>query len=262
LPNLKDQYYRLSPEWSIRQTERSLIISGGADTRYEIELDSSEESFFSSLKSSKKFTKKDLSPSDARAFESLITAKIIVPLLSKSKRFSISVIGDSSTLRLNNVGSMNDADLIVVVRTHSSFAELLQKINYTALDKPHLFVDIAYHHTVSVGPLVFHGETACIACLQGRISNRWGDETPPPSPKTASQYSDFASELIKTEITRIEQNDTSLTNKTISWNMQDRVIKHDQLLKVPLCPICNNKFDQNGALALPWDKDENTSHTV
>jgi bacteriocin biosynthesis cyclodehydratase domain-containing protein len=122
---------------------------------------------------------------------------------------------------------------------------------------------MAFHHTLSLGPLVFPGETACIACLQGRVSIRWGDETPPTSPKVANKYINIVTELISAELDRIAQGDTSLTNKTVSWNFQDRTIKTNQLLKVPLCPICShNRIDRSGALALPWEKDESITNTV
>lgn len=78
---------------------------------------------------------------------------------------------------------------------------------------------------------------------------------PPIAPLTAKEYAGVVSELLTTELARIAKGDTSLTNKTISWNYLDRIIRQNQLLKVPLCPICSeNKIDLSGALALPWNK--------
>lgn len=249
----KVQKYKLLPEWTISQTEKSLLISGGADARYEIELDSDEKSFFSSLKSTQTFTRNDISSKDKPVLEELITAEIVVPVLQKSSELKVATIGDSNQLKLNTTKDKATVDFVIVVRASSTYADLLEKIDYQNLVKPHLFVDIAFHHTFSVGPLVFPGETACIACLQGRITTRWGDEKPPTVSSVTSKYSSVVSELIKTELDRINNGDTSLTNKTVSWNFQDRVAKSDQLLKVPLCPICTkNKIDHSGALALPW----------
>ncbi len=251
--------YKFLPEWTIHQTDKSLIISGGADARYEIELESSEPSFFSSLKHSEPFTRKELSARDQRVLEELITAEIIVPVLQKSKVLKVAMIGDKSELaparnkEIAIIKSSPDYGLALIIRTNSTYAGLLEKIKYQTITKPHLFVDMAFHHTLSLGPLVFPGETACVACLQGRVSTRWGDETPPVTPRTVNKYGKIVSELIATELLRIANGDTSLTNKTVSWNFQDRAVKKDQLLKVPLCPICTkNKIDQGGALALPW----------
>lgn len=255
--------YTLLPEWRITQQDKSLIISGGADALYEVELESEELSFFSGLKHDTLFSRSELKERDTRVLEELITAEIVVPVLNKSKTLKVSMIGDSNKLALTLHRDAQTADLLLIVRANSTYAELLETIDYQSITKPHLFVDMAFHHTFSVGPLVFPGETACIACLQGRITTRWGDEKPPIAPRMTSKYASIVTELIKTELDRVNDGDTSLTNKTCSWNFQDRVIKKDQLLKVPLCPICTkNKIDHSGALALPWGKDESTTNTV
>lgn len=241
------------PEWSIVQTDDCLLIQGGADARFEIELEQNDPSFFSELQENQPFIRRNLSVDDQRILEELIAAEIVVPVLQTSKALRVAVIGDQNQLALCHLKDISDAELVIIVRTNSTYSELLNDIHYPEIILPHLFVDLAYHHTLSIGPLVFPGETACIACLQGRVTNRWGDEKPPTAPKMTSQYIALATELVKAEIARIAKNDTSLTNKTVSWNFQDRSAKQDQLLKVPLCPICTqNKIDRNGALALPW----------
>ncbi len=206
---------------------------------------------------------------DQRVLEELITAEIIVPELIKSKVLKVTILGDTNNLPLKSgkefsiVSAVQTYDLAIIIRVNSTYAAILEKTQYQSITKLHLFVDLAFHHTLSIGPLVFLGETACIACLQGRISTRWGDEKPPAKPQTTQKYLAVSAEIIATEITRIANGDTSLTNKTVSWNFQDRSVRKDMLLKVPLCPICSkNTIDQSGALALPWRKDESTSNTV
>lgn len=259
----KELTYKLLPEWSITQRDTSLIISGGADARYEIELETSKPSFFSGLKPEVPFTRSELTERDVRVLEELITAEIIVPVLGKGKILRIGSLGDVKRLGLAFHKNNKTADFLLIVRGTSTYAELLDQIDYQSITKPHLFVDMAFHHTLSLGPLVFPGETACIACLQGRIATRWGDEKPPMTPQMTSKYAGVVSELIKTELGRIYDGETGLTNKTISWNFQDRTTKISQLLKVPLCPICSqNRIDRSGALALPWSKDESTTNSV
>lgn len=251
------------PEWSITQQDKSLIVSGGADARYEIELENDESSFFATVKPNSPFTRSKLEGHDNRVLEELITAEIVVPVLKKSDSLKVSTLGDTNELTLTFHEDAPTADLLIIVRVNSTYADLLEKIEYQKITKPHLFVDMGFHHTLSLGPLVFPGETACIACLQGRVSTRWGDEAPPTSPKVTNDYLGIVSELISTELLRISGEDTSLTNKTVSWNFQDRIIKTNQLLKVPLCPVCTqNKIDYSGALALPWGKDESITNTV
>ncbi len=255
----KQQKFTLLPAWNIRQIDTSLIISGGADAKFEIDLESDEQSTFASLKNGDSFTKAGLGEHDQRVLEQLLTAEIVAPVLKKSQKLKVFLMGDATDRRL--LGSKNVSfvatgepyDIVLILRTKSTYGSLLRDVNYQSVTKPHLFVDTAFHHTVSVGPLVFPGETACLACLQGRISTRWGDEEVPQVAKATKDYSGFVSELILIELEKICQGDTTLTNKTVAWNMQDRVVKENQLLKVPLCPVCTqNKVDQSGALALPW----------
>lgn len=259
----KELTYKLLPEWSITQQEKSLIISGGADARYEIELENDEPSFFATVKPNAPFTRSKLEERDSRVLEELVTAEIVAPLMQKKNALKVGVIGDANKLTLATQKDTQTADLLLIVRVNSTYAKLLEKINYRSIAKPHLFVDMAFHHTFSLGPLVFPGETACIACLQGRIGTRWGDDLPPTSPKVSDEYPGVVSELISIELNRISHNNTSLTNKTVSWNFHDRTIKVSQLLKVPLCPICaQNRVDPIGSLILPWSKDEGTANTV
>lgn len=256
--NTVEQKFKLSPQWIVSQSGRSLILTGGADSKYEIELDSKDPSFFSSTKSTTSFTRSVLSAQDKRVLEELLIAEIVLPLITKNKTITTALLGDECGLKLDNTATNKDADILVLVRSTSTFAQLLEKTNYPIITKPHLFIDLAYHHTVSFGPLVFPGETACIACLQGRVSTRWGDEIPPKKPRASIAYKGVAEELLRSELMRIQNDDTSLTNKTVSWNFQDRMTKTNQLLKVPLCPICNkNIIDPDGTLPLPWDKHEN-----
>jgi hypothetical protein len=74
-------------------------------------------------------------------------------------------------------------DLTLIVRTSGSHLDRLA--GYDALRAPHLYCDLGYHHTVSLGPLVWPGETACLRCLAGRILHAWGDPPAPPRPLAA-----------------------------------------------------------------------------
>jgi len=89
----KNQKYKLSSYWKIEQDDKSLVISGGADARYEIELESNEVSFFSSLRNDKTFYIDELDDYDRRVFEELVTAEIVVPELQKGKIGETYLIG-------------------------------------------------------------------------------------------------------------------------------------------------------------------------
>lgn len=257
----KNISYKLSRAWTLRQSGKSLFVSGGADAEYEIELDKDEPSFFSTLKSNDSFTRQKLSLNDQRVLEELVAAEIVVPVLNKAMVLRVALLGDKIDISLSTnddvriVDPQQDYDLALILRTKSTYAELLDQLSYQNLSIPHLLVDLAYHHTASIGPLVFPGETACIACLQGRITTRWGDQAPPKSPKSTKDNLGIVAELTMIELSRIASGDNSLVNKTVSWNFHDRAVDTNQLLKVPLCPVCTqNIIAQSGALELPWSK--------
>lgn len=266
---ITNQPYALSPKWIIVRQDDLLLISGGADAKYSIDIETGEQSFFETIKPDQAFNISSLNSFDKRIFEQLLTAEVIVPLINFGTSTSIATIGDANNLSLNNRKKFNFVDIkeahdfIVIIRTNSSYSDLLSKINYKSINKPHLFIDTAFHHTISIGPLVFPGETACIACLEGRLKSRWGDNTPPPTPAMTIENKQLITGILSLELSKIISGDTSLINKTISWNFQNRTVATNQLLKVPVCPICNqNKIDLGGALVLPWTKNESINNTI
>ena len=106
------------------------------------------------------------------------------------------------------------------------------------LERPHLFVDMSFHHTVSIGPLVIPHETPCVACLQGRLRERWGERQPVADPEVARRYPDLVAALLSSEVRRCLEGDTSLVGWTVAWNLADRSILREKLLTVPICDYC------------------------
>ena len=245
--------FKLSQNWNMKRGANSLIVYGGADAEYEINIEN-KDSFFNSLKHGQIFDRKKLIDEDSRIFEELVLAEVVVPIIKKNKHFKLKFIGDSkkhSKIIDEKISIVNDDsyDLAIITKSVSNFNELIRSIDYQNISRPHLLIDNSLHHTISIGPLVFPGDTACIACLQGRISVRWGDNLPPPKSRIIDEYIDLFNEIAMAEIRRIVGGDTTLTNKTFSWNIQARRVTSNQLLMVPLCPICSsNKIDNNGKL--------------
>jgi bacteriocin biosynthesis cyclodehydratase domain-containing protein len=252
--------FKLSENWEIKQEVDSLIVNGGADAIYKIDTEN-KESFFGMLKHSQIFDRNKLTGEDIRVFEELVLAEVIVPVIKKEKEFKLKFIGDSkkhAKISDKNIYIVadNNYDLAIITKSVSNLDELIRSIDYQNIKKPHLLVDNSLNHTISIGPLVFPGDTACIACLQGRVSVRWGDNIPPPKSRILAEYVDLFNEIVMAEIKRIISGDTTLTNKTVSWNIQARKITNNQLLMVPLCPICSsNKIDSKGKFnILSWNE--------
>ncbi len=158
-----DQAFRLHPAWSIAESDRALLVHGGADARYAIDIEGPDPSFFGDLTPDREFTRDALSAPDQRVLEQLLTASIVVPVLRKATTLRVAVFGDDAPFTLDSrpgyrvVPTGRPHDLAVLVRATATYADLLARVDYGDVATPHLFVDVAFHHTVSIGPLVFPG---------------------------------------------------------------------------------------------------------
>ena len=251
------QRFTLSPHWRIQRTEDGLHIYGGADAEYL--LDSPKKSFFDSLTTSTKpFLKTKLNTDDEALFEQLLSAAVLVPYMRPKKTTKLFIFGDAAAVNIPaksfKACSASIAELGLLVKHTSSFANLLHNVKYQNVRYPHLFVDMSLHHTLSIGPLVFPGYTACVACLQGRIGNRWGDAEPATQPLAGARLNALADALIGAELEKIVQDqDYSLVNHSYEWDIAARNVQKNKLLKVPFCPVCNKAtVDFSKPLVIPW----------
>lgn len=267
---MREQSYRIASSWSLRQEGSTLIVDGGADARFAIDLEPGWQSGLPARTSAASFSRSGLSPQDAGILDQLVTGGIAQPVLPGiSGRLRVALLGDSlpaapdagDPVRL--VDSSQQHDLVLLSRTRTTLRDLLVRVDYPAITKPHLLVDAAYHHTLSVGPLVIPGETACAACLQGRVTARWGDDPPPPSPRVLEAYPGMVREIVAMELRRIAEGDTSLVNATVAWNLNSREVTRHPLLTLPACPVCSALHPTpTGRLPLPWSENANSAHAV
>lgn len=132
------------------------------------------------------------------------------------------------------------ADLAVCVRTTATLADAATRA--AGLTVPHLFVDAAYHHTVSLGPLVVPGETACLGCLAGRIGARWGDPPPPPAPEAAG-HAVLVAGLVAVELAKVAAGACELANRTVALDLERWRVTDEALLRLPGCPGCGADRD-------------------
>lgn len=254
----------LDQAWTLQNRDDQLVCSAGADQLFAIdEIDHVTMELLLELGKKGKFETTVLPKRAMEIAEQLLAAGIVLPRLpSKGKTSRLGIVGlNQDLLAMKQLAeslgativAQQKADILLVFRTNQSFAELLEELDYSNLATPHLLIDLAYHHTISLGPLVFPGQTACLACLQGRLTNRWGDDQPPikPAMNTANE---LALQLLKLELSKIiNSDDYSLVQKTVVYDFEARSIDINPLYKVPICPVCaNNSLDISGKIALPW----------
>lgn len=153
---------------------------------------------------------------------------------------TIPVLANAVAEALSHIPAVQETDaaspdLVIWIRTTATLAETAEAAS--AGGPVHLFVDVAYHHTVSLGPLVVGGETACLHWLAGRIWSRWGDPQPPAEPLAAGQASLIAG-LIAVETERIALGISDMANRTVAFDLAQWRVVDETLLRLPQCPKC------------------------
>lgn len=237
---------QLNKHWRIAVQDTELLVYGGEDAIFTIDLAGSRESFFDHLTGGMKFEADDLSSGDKIVLEQLLSAQIITPVLEVSKqspRVKIICRQENIEKLCTDSGipitASDKYDLLILIRTSETFSDFLRENHYAQLTKPHLLLDLAFNHIISIAPLVFPGVTACVACLEGRLAKRWGDTQPPPRPRATNELANLAIEWLATELKKIfDDEDYSLVNKTVVFDVQNRTMTTNKLLTVPLCPYC------------------------
>jgi len=154
--------------------------------------------------------------------------------------------------RIALAGDDAEADLALIVRTGGTLAELTGD-GYAELTTPHLLLDLAFGHTICLGPLVFAGQTACLACLSGRISHLWGDLAPPPRPRM-TEHPGLAAGLAALAAGEILLHDSrALVNRTVSHDFATHAVRSASVYRLPMCPACSPPAPaRRGSIELPW----------
>jgi bacteriocin biosynthesis cyclodehydratase domain-containing protein len=155
-------------------------------------------------------------------------------------------------LRLEAGG--DGAELVILCRTN---ADLLTAAKAAPAEVPHLFVDLAFQHTLSLGPLVWPGETACIGCLAGRIAAVWGDPPPPPAP-AAGTARELVAALVLERLRQFASVGTcpSLVERAVAIDLTTLETRSDRVHRLPWCPDCfpATPAAGGGRLPLPWSR--------
>lgn len=259
--------YERNPNWSVQYENGLLLLTGGADEIFAIDsVSKNTADEILTLLESERLDPVGLSAPASDIFEQLKTAQIIrIPLsLDRKPVVSIRFEGEPvprltaaikrETASFASISNRDEADLVVIVRTNARLRDLTSG-DYPELLTPHLLVDLAYEHTVSLGPLVFKGETACLGCLVGRLTTYWGDADPPVRPRIL-ENTQLTAGLIALQIRKIVIDQArELVQHTVAYDFKEHNVRRSSVYKLPVCPICSiSTMDSVGAIALPWIK--------
>jgi hypothetical protein len=142
-----------------------------------------------------------------------------------------------------------EADLILVVRTTSTWQDVTAAA--AGLDRPHLLLDLAYDHRVSIGPLVVPGASACLGCLALRVTRRWGDRPPPDVPHGLADPA-LSAAIAAHVIRRIGSGSLTLLERFVTCDLDELATTTEHVLPSAGCPICPQATV--GRVDLPWEE--------
>lgn len=242
--------WRRSPGWSVEIDAGTLTARAGADEAYVL-TDLSEAATAEVARHwSGTAEQYALSSAARQALDQLVLLGALKPApapAGATLRVAVAFAGlEQPVLRRALVEALGDAEgmqpsdldgagLVVLVRTTATLAEAGSAGADCSV--PHLFVDVAYHHTVSLGPLVVPGDTACLGCLAGRVTQRWGDPAPPPDP-AATHLAQLVAGLVSVELERVAAGRSELANRTIAFDLDRWRLLDETVLRLPWCQHC------------------------
>jgi bacteriocin biosynthesis cyclodehydratase domain-containing protein len=254
-----------NPEWSAAYEQGFLILSGGADHLFGIEDVRPEVADELTALWQQPAESARLSTGAARLAPQLVNVGALRREVAPGPPAEVGLIFSGhadddlmSALAAEAAGGRRwaladpaKAALTLVVRTGGRLSETSDGIDHPA-PGVHLLLDIAFHHTISLGPLVFPGESACLACLAGRVARWWGDPAPPAKPAVQRQTRLIAA-IAALELDKIAAGDYGLVNTTVALDLGRYDARRHPLYKLPWCPVCGDQWQENvGRLDLPW----------
>lgn len=260
------EVWRLSPAWRIESLGEHLLVQAGADEVYVIdEAPAGEHERLIHLCESGEAAACAHDPLLGAALRQLRRMGVLVPE-GAAQVFEAHArlvwLGEpcealaeglrSQGWQLSEPESVADAPLTLLVRTDASWSDVMQAYGLWHGRGPHLLVDLAHHHTLSVGPLVVPGQTACLACLGHRIVQRWGDLPPPPRPEMLRRAAGVAALL--SDAVRLG---SELVEQVAALDLRQLRLSRHRVHVQPGCPVClAARRDPAAELApsfnLPW----------
>lgn len=144
-------------------------------------------------------------------------------------------------------------DIEIVVRTSATMIDTAARAAVgLAADRLQLLCDLASARTIALGPLVVPGHTACIGCLAGRVSQRWGDPQPPARPGATGPVGvRVAAGLIMQQLTDAVSGRCRLIDATVALDLESLRSQRSPCLRSAACPHCA-PIVTDGRVALPW----------
>lgn len=129
---------------------------------------------------------------------------------------------------------VTDAEVVLMVRTGAGWPTDGPPL---AADQLQLGIDLAFHHTVVIGPLVVPGASACLACLDARVDGFW-DRAGVPAAPGVQRWLPAIAALVDVQLDLIGQGRSPLVNATATWDLERAAASVEHLYRMTGCPSC------------------------
>lgn len=251
------------PAWRVAPDEGHLVVTAGADAVWLIEDVPAAVAEFAARFWTDSPPAADDVPSEARpVVEHLAGLGALRPTAFPAAASDVGVLwaGPPSASFAEELeralgrpvkGSPPADGTTLVVRTNAPLLALLDvAADLHRQQAPHVFCDLAFHHTIGLGPHVVPGDTACLGCLVARVGVRWGDPEPPVAP-AALRDAGLAARLA---LRALAGEHASLVNAAVSFDLATLVSRREALWRSPACAVCSDwpASATDGRIALPW----------
>lgn len=135
----------------------------------------------------------------------------------------------------------------VYVRTTANWIESLRPYCETQSPHAHVLIDLAYHHSLVLGPWVVPGQTACLACMGLRTVRRWGDGAVPEQPLAAAQPALSVAMLLQLlrEAASVG-GQAAWVEHSVQLDLRTLQTQRVRVYRQPWCPACSNSPAQEG----------------
>ncbi len=248
---------RIDPGWAAEEDGEVVVVYAGADLLYEVQdLDAAQRRTVCSWFVGEPVVDEQLGDRH-QAVVSLLTSVGAVRLDSPPATVSVQWVGDidpSIADRfisiLNDLGvsvatptrdiSVDSDRLLVLIKTNVSMYDCaLVTDALVAAGQTHLFCDVGFDHTITIGPTVVPGRTACVRCLAERVGGRWNDTQPPAQPHAVPDGSQALAMLVGRALRRSETTGLPFVNEVVTLDLDRLSTTHDRVFRNPWCSACS-----------------------
>jgi hypothetical protein len=133
----------------------------------------------------------------------------------------------------------DQAALLVIVKSNASMYDCARITDTLVTEqRTHLFCDVGFHHTITIGPTVVPGQSACVRCLAERIGGRWGDLTPPPEPHATHDGVRVVATLLARSLRPSPSGSLPFLNEVVTLDLDLLTTTRQRVFRNPWCSAC------------------------